>query len=208
MSLPKAIALWGGMNMNDGGAATRRDNKLDDQRDTEVAWLDHAGVIVRVNDAWVEYGRKCGAAEPVGVGQNWLSVCLADPADHSRRTAEAMRACLGGTPVSKVLVPCHAPETPEWFEITFEALPDGDIAARVSLELLQLPEDTPRPRDLSTSHGLVGSFCDEQVMQDGATPDHEACPGWWADAEQTDGWVCACPCHEARNGWPAWNPDA
>ena len=64
---------------------------------------------------------------------------------------------------------------------------------------------SPPPRTQASS--VVGYDCDEVRPLSAVfeQPTHSRCAGWWPDqAEDTDGWRCACPCHELGAGWPGY----
>jgi hypothetical protein len=66
--------------------------------DVEVALLDRAGVIVAVNQAWIDFGERNGAdPSRCGPGASYLAACDADAGDPSSRlVAEALRRAVAG----------------------------------------------------------------------------------------------------------------
>ena len=96
----------------------------------EVAFLDRAGVIESVNDAWLDFCVDNGGdLQRCGVGASYLTACLTDEGDLAADlVAGAIRSAVRGdlpAPIA-VRVPCDGPGTPRWFDIL--------ISSRLSLE--------------------------------------------------------------------------
>ena len=86
----------------------------------QLAVVDEAGVILRVNRAWLDFcHRNQGDPLAVGVGVNYLSVCDAatgKDADHARRFVDGMRSVMSQAADEFVLeYPCDSPSEQRWF---------------------------------------------------------------------------------------------
>ncbi len=87
-----------------------------------IAILDDAGVILAVNAAWRRFAVANGGQEDaVGIGQKYVSVCMAAAA---RGDALAGQAACGITDVLRgraasfaLEYPCHAPHEQRWFNL-------------------------------------------------------------------------------------------
>jgi DNA-binding CsgD family transcriptional regulator len=81
-----------------------------------VAILDTNGVIVAVNEAWKNMGRRSSLRIPkFGVGANYLDYCTYDPAGFTK-LADELRALLARriSVVTRVY-PCNSPTERRWF---------------------------------------------------------------------------------------------
>ena len=118
---------------------------------TEIALLDHDGVIVSVNQAWRTFAAKNhGKVSRVGPGMSYLEACAAagdDPV--ALEVAAAIRGALAGDlpgPMA-IEVPCHSPDTARWFDLLISARTDDDgrhLGATVTLSLARSePRVTP-----------------------------------------------------------------
>ena len=101
-----------------------------------VVVLDKAGRILAVNEPWLRFARENGnpAEEKVGVGANYLDVCL--PACHdgdpyAQAAVAGVRAVLSGERTRFTLeYPCDTPGQARWF--TMEVVrPAGDIGGAI-----------------------------------------------------------------------------
>lgn len=105
--------------------------------ESHLAVLDKTGRIVAVNNAWLDYGRKNGAAseEAIGVGVNYLGVCR--PAaeqgyEKAREMYEGIQAVLqGAKPYFEIEYPCHSTEQ-RWFLMSVMPLVGDDKGIVVS----------------------------------------------------------------------------
>jgi signal transduction histidine kinase len=115
-----------------------------------IAVVDRQGVIIAVNDAWINFGRANGVRSDtdVDVGANYLRVCeraarLGDPV-----AAEAMvwiqAICRGDISEHRIEYQCNGPDPTRWFEMTITPLRRNeggavishwDITARKRMEL-------------------------------------------------------------------------
>lgn len=106
--------------------------------ESHLAVLDKTGRIVAVNNAWLDYGRKNGAAsaEAIGVGVNYLGVCR--PAaeqgyEKAREMYDGIQAVLqGAKPYFEVEYPCHSPTEQHWFLMSVMPLVGDDKGIVVS----------------------------------------------------------------------------
>ncbi len=101
-----------------------------------VVILDSKGVIVAVNEAWKNFGRRSGLKiRRFGVGANYLDYCTSD-APGSRKLVDELRALLA-TKVNVVtrVYPCNSPTERRWFFLIGLPLSDD---ARSGCALLHL----------------------------------------------------------------------
>jgi signal transduction histidine kinase len=103
-----------------------------------IAVLDGDGVIVGVNEAWMQFGYENGGAADAeaSVGINYLDVCRAGAEARSPGAQEALtglREVLAGR-LSQFAVeyPCDSPTMPRWFLLQVSALPGAHAGAVVS----------------------------------------------------------------------------
>lgn len=84
-----------------------------------VAILDHNGVIVEVNEAWKNFGRRNGLRIPkFAIGSNYLDYCGGDGgSDASSGSLKAELVHLLETKINVVtrLYPCDSPTARRWF---------------------------------------------------------------------------------------------
>ncbi len=85
-----------------------------------AAILDEYGVILDVNDAWVEFGRDNGGSGN-DIGVNYLGVCTTatgDFADEAPAAHSGLRELLAGKlDEFNLEYPCHSPEEKRWFNM-------------------------------------------------------------------------------------------
>ncbi len=102
-----------------------------DALNAHIAVLDENGVIIAVNQPWLDFGQTNGAnMSRIGIGINYLNVCEM-AADEGEEDAENM---LAG--IQKVMrgelremifeYPCPMPLEPRWFIARVTPLPGGD----------------------------------------------------------------------------------
>ena len=119
-----------------------------------VVILDSNGVIVAVNEAWKNFGRRFGLKIPkFGVGANYLDYCTSD-APGSSNLVEELRALLE-TKVNVItrIYPCNTPTERRWFFLVGLPL-SGDPHSGVALLHLNL---TP----FLALSGTIGAACAE-----------------------------------------------
>ncbi|MGF1580397.1 MAG: PAS domain S-box protein [Gemmataceae bacterium] len=102
-----------------------------------IAVLDRTGQIVAVNPAWEEFARNNqGDLARLGVGTNYLEVCLKSKGPYAERAPEVARgiqAILSGkTHHLSLEYPCHSPAQQRWFLLQASALRSGEGGAVVS----------------------------------------------------------------------------
>ena len=151
---------------------------------TELAWLDRAGVIVAVNDAWTDFcAANHGDIDRCGVGNSYLDVCNTAGDPRSNVVAAAINAAIRGHLLQPVTVhiPCHSPGGARWFDLTVApAVPEGhadpagadSAAVVVGLTPIRTPAPADAPaapdRELAdTAWELVEAAPDGTVVTDG-----------------------------------------
>lgn len=124
----------------------------------ETALLDHDGVIVSVNQAWLVFAEANGG-DPArtGPGMSYLEACAAagdDPA--ARQVTAAIRAALAGDlPGPLVIeVPCHSPDTERWYEMLISSRPGRDGQHPGAAVTLSLARSRLRSQPLDPEAGL------------------------------------------------------
>ena len=113
-ALHRAAAAMDGVVESGAGRAERTHS------DVEAALLDHAGVIVAVNEPWEEFCRANGGdLGRCGVGVSYLAVCEETGDPVAEQVAAAIRAALRHdlpSPV-RVRIPCDAPGLARYFDV-------------------------------------------------------------------------------------------
>jgi PAS domain S-box-containing protein len=104
-----------------------------------IALLDAQGVIISVNDAWVNFASTNSLqSKAVGLGANYLEVCdRATGADfaEAQPAAKGIRAVLAGAPTFSMEYPCHSPTEIRWFLIMVTPLGFGRARGAVVMHL-------------------------------------------------------------------------
>lgn len=106
----------------------------------QIALLDHAGVILSVNDAWLRFGHLNGLGEPkFSTGQNYIRICEAATGECSTEAAavaQGLREVLEGRRVSFYLeYPCHSPTEKRWFRLVAAPLAENRRAGAVVMHV-------------------------------------------------------------------------
>jgi two-component system cell cycle sensor histidine kinase/response regulator CckA len=106
-----------------------------DSLSAHIAVLDEEGVIIAVNQSWLDFAQANGAVlTRVGIGMNYLVVCAAagdDEAADARQVAMGIRAVMRGELHAFMLeYPCHSPHAPRWFAVRVTPLPGNDPKRR------------------------------------------------------------------------------
>jgi len=85
-----------------------------DALSANIAIVDEAGTIVRVNRSWSEFALANGGVPgAMGVGANYLAIC---ERDDSRVFADGLRAVMAGSQQEfQIEYPCHSPRKQRWF---------------------------------------------------------------------------------------------
>src|ERR1035437_32048 len=90
---------------------------------SQIAVLDHNGVIVAVNQPWIQFGLENGpepgtSAPNTGVGVNYLDVCknsLRNGSQDAAQALEGIRSVLDGeVRTFSYEYPCHSPTQQRW----------------------------------------------------------------------------------------------
>lgn len=106
---------------------------------TEVALVNRAGVIVWVNGAWEDFAYDNGGHPGrTGVGVSYLACCDAAEDPVADQVGDAIRTAVQGdlpAPM-RVVIPCHSPQSPRWFDVLISSRFDDDgncLGASVTL---------------------------------------------------------------------------
>lgn len=121
-----------------------------------VVILDPNGVIVAVNEAWKNFGRRYGLKIPkFGVGANYLDYCTSDAAS-SGKLVDELRALLA-TKVSVItrIYPCNSPTERRWFFLIGLPL-SGEARSGVALLHLNLTPFLALSGAIGAAHAEVG----------------------------------------------------
>ena len=125
---------------------------------TQVALLNHEGVIIAVNEAWTRYALENGAPslERVGVGINYLEICRQAAGAYTAGAAEALagiEAVLQGEKSLFTLeYPCPSPVAMHWYLLSVTQLPAPTGGAIVShMEITDRKQAQERLRLLETA---------------------------------------------------------
>lgn len=125
---------------------------------TQVALLNHEGVITAVNEAWTRYALENGAPslERGGVGINYLEICRHAAGAYTAGAAEALagiEAVLQGEKSLFTLeYPCPSPVAMHWYLLSVTQLPAPTAGAIVShMEITDRKEAEERLRLLETA---------------------------------------------------------
>ena len=99
------------------------------------AIVDETGDIVRVNQAWREFGNENGLdSEYEILGTNYLEVTRRAEDPHPQRLSEKLSKLLDRDLSSFTAeYPCHAPDEPRWFRMHANAFGDADDRRAVVL---------------------------------------------------------------------------
>src|SRR5271170_1112861 len=147
-----------------------------DYMQSNVVVIDHDGVILEVNQHWIDFASKNGASSPfsVGVGANYLEVCRRDLGNE-----EALQALLGIQSVLNGLRPtfeseyaCPSPSEQRWFRMTVIRLPGSGRGALIihfnitqqklaELERERMQEETAQLHRATEMGQLVASLAHE-----------------------------------------------
>jgi DNA-binding CsgD family transcriptional regulator len=81
-----------------------------------VAVLDSTGMIVSVNRAWRDFGRRNGLRIPrSGVGLSYFDYCPSDSRRSLRFINDLRRLLAGELDLLTLVYPCHSPTKKRWF---------------------------------------------------------------------------------------------
>ena len=136
-----------------------------DSMHQHVALLDTGGVVLAVNRAWREFGRRNGAegGRDSSVGVNYLQVCASSPQEPLAAQAKAgIEAVLAGQQAHFELeYPCHGDGEDRWFLMRVSPLSGQRNGAVVSHE-----DITARRRLEQQREGLLGELLDFKAALD------------------------------------------
>ncbi len=92
-----------------------------------LAVLDHQGVIVEVNQAWVEFGLTNGLLPShAAVGRNYFEACQAGASPDGQAAVQGIRRVIAGELSHYTqLYPCHAPHEQRWFQLRVTPFADA-----------------------------------------------------------------------------------
>lgn len=125
-------------------------NAILDGLPAQIAVLDAAGVVLRVNRHWKDYtggNRLFGPSAAVGV--NYIELCSQSgsaPLPALAQAAEGIRAVLAGRSRQfEMEYPCHLPDGTRWFQLMITPLPVreriGAVVMHVDLTQRKLAEE-------------------------------------------------------------------
>jgi len=118
-----------------------------------IALMDHAGVILSVNDGWRNFaGDNTLNDATYGVGQNYLEICDRSQGrceSESAAAAAGIRAVLSGAlPQFSLEYPCHSPTRRRWFRLVVNPVqnngPGGVVVMHVDTTERKLAENLLR----------------------------------------------------------------
>jgi two-component sensor histidine kinase/response regulator of citrate/malate metabolism len=100
-----------------------------DSVSAEIAVLDTNGIIIGVNQAWLDFAKESKRASgrflaDTGIGQNYLTVCSSVKIDdESHKIAEGIHAVLDGSMANfNQEYPCDTPTERRWFNVSVTPL--------------------------------------------------------------------------------------
>ena len=93
-----------------------------------IAVVDRDGIILEVNAAWTEFGRRnaLGSVNAIGPGVNYLDICRRAAADGSLDAAAALdgiqSVCSGSSALFETVYACNSPDQARWCAMTVTPL--------------------------------------------------------------------------------------
>jgi signal transduction histidine kinase len=147
-----------------------------DYMGSAVVVLDNEGVIVEVNQHWVDSATRDGAAEQfrVGVGVNYLDVCRRDiGSEEAIQALSGIRSVLSGSSRTfESEYACDSPSESRWFRMTVIRLPRSSGGAMIihfditrqklaELERERMQEETAQLHRATEMGQLVASLAHE-----------------------------------------------
>jgi PAS domain S-box-containing protein len=108
-----------------------------DSLTSSVAIIDRNGVILDVNDAWIQFAKANGYNRPhFGIGENYLDVvrqAVASGEQSAQLIVDGIETVLDETePKYEVEYPCHSPDEQRWFILNVSPLAIAQGGAVVS----------------------------------------------------------------------------
>ena len=105
-----------------------------------IALLDPQGLIISVNEAWLQFGRLNGIQGPGDkIGVNYLEVCdkaKGDGASEAKQAAAGIRAVLDGKQKTFSLeYTCHSPTVQRWFLMMVTPMTEDHLHGVVVMHL-------------------------------------------------------------------------
>jgi len=105
-----------------------------------IALLDAEGLIVSVNEAWLQFAGGNSIQRPGhGIGVNYLEICeraRGEGASEARQVAKGIRAVLGGRAKTfSIAYPCHSPTQQRWFQLRVTPLAEGSAGGAVVMHV-------------------------------------------------------------------------
>jgi PAS domain S-box-containing protein len=128
----------------------------------QVMAIDRRGVILAVNQAWTSLQEQTGAApERVGVGANYLDVCLRAVADGDPMAGQALQAVnavlTGESDGARLEYACRTPAGERWFEMAVEPFhrPEGGaVISYIDITRRRQAEEEARRQREELAHTL------------------------------------------------------
>jgi len=95
-----------------------------------VAILNQEGIIIQVNDRWIEFNQQNnGQVSECNIGVNYLGVCYKayqEGAEDGKQAAEGIKAVIvGEQEMFEFEYPCHSPEQQRWFNMRVTQLTES-----------------------------------------------------------------------------------
>jgi signal transduction histidine kinase/transcriptional regulator with XRE-family HTH domain len=147
-----------------------------DYMQSNVAVIDHEGVILEVNQHWADFATRNGASSQVnvGVGQNYLEICRKDiESEEALQALLGIRSVLSGTRQTfESEYACPSPSEARWFRMTVIRLPGSSGGALIihfditqqklaELERERMQEETAQLHRATEMGQLVASLAHE-----------------------------------------------
>ncbi|MCW2812041.1 MAG: domain S-box/diguanylate cyclase protein [Friedmanniella sp.] len=134
-----------------------------------VAVLDQAGVIVAVNQVWVDFCLENGGRlDTCGPGASYLEACLdgGDAGSEAMATAilDAIRG--DGLHATRLQIACHAPYQRRWFDVVVSSAlaPDARTVCGATVMLAASPG--PQSADVATSRAELTAELHDGIIRE------------------------------------------
>ncbi len=147
-----------------------------DYMQSNVVVIDNDGVILEVNQHWIDSAKRDGASSKfgIGVGVNYLEVCQKDiGSEEAMQALVGIRSVMRGSrPTFESEYACHSPSQQRWFRMTVMRLPRASGGALIihfditqqklaQLERVRMQEETAQLHRATEMGQLVASLAHE-----------------------------------------------